>query len=342
MPTSFWYAAGRESAIGNIPAIPFKIKTDDTTRYEITGGGRHLFGGVTDDGTNLLQVGGSGYFAGNLGVGTSSPSNKIDIHATSGTVANFQADFGGYGSAGVVTIKTNTSASSGLVLRGNGSSAIVYGGALAASVYNSEAGPLLFGTGNTERMRLDASGNLGLGVTPSAWYGNRRVLQIGGLAVSCVEYASAIGENAYNFHYNGDGVGKYQNDGPAAIFDFNNRASGGFAWTLAPSGTAGNTTTFTQAMTLNASGRLLLGTATDDGSNMLQVAGSGSFGSFLVATQTVDVKGNAGGTTAGSSPGFQISDTANARYARFELGSDNKVRLFIHSSSSWVQQAVWG
>ena len=47
-------------------------------------------------------------------------------------------------------------------------------------------------------------------------------------------------------------------------------------WLTAPSGTAGNAITWTTPMTLNASGRLLLGTTTDDGVNTLQVNGSTS------------------------------------------------------------------
>ena len=36
----------------------------------------------------------------------------------------------------------------------------------------------------------------------------------------------------------------------------------GFLWNIAPSGTAGNAITFTQAMTLDASGRLIINSST--------------------------------------------------------------------------------
>jgi hypothetical protein len=42
-------------------------------------------------------------------------------------------------------------------------------GGLPFEIYTADAQPLVFGTSATERLRLDASGNLGLGVTPSAW-----------------------------------------------------------------------------------------------------------------------------------------------------------------------------
>jgi hypothetical protein len=60
-----------------------------------------------------------------------------------------------------------------------------------------------------------------------------------------------------------DGGWKYLNSAPAARFALNDDAgSGGFAWFYAASGTAGNAISFTQAMTLDASGNLLVGTTT--------------------------------------------------------------------------------
>ena len=106
--------------------------------------------------------------------------------------------------------------------------------------------------------------SLGLGATPNTWLGNRRTLQIGGLAVANVNYGAEIGENTYNTYYDNTGTSFRQTTGPAAIYDFNNTVSGGFAWRLAGSASAGTTPSFTQAMTLDASGRLGIGTTTPD------------------------------------------------------------------------------
>jgi hypothetical protein len=120
---------------------------------------------------------------------------------------------------------------------------------------------LTFGTNDTEKMRLDSSGNLGLGVTPSAWStGNFKVLQIGasnssGYLAGRTDGANNVqlGLNAYN---NGTDY-LYVNSSFASRYA---QASGAHQWFNAPSGTAGNAITFTQAMTLDASGNLGIGT----------------------------------------------------------------------------------
>jgi hypothetical protein len=139
-----------------------------------------------------------------------------------------------------------------------------------------------FSSGN-ERMRLNTSGNLGLGVTPSAWNTPFKVMQLGGTtAIWDISSVSGFSNNLYN-----DGTSRYLTSNFATIFQ---QWDGGFAWLQAPSGTAGNAITFTQAMTLGANGNLLLNTTTDNGAR-LQVAGSGTFsgsvttnGNFVLAT----------------------------------------------------------
>jgi hypothetical protein len=58
----------------------------------------------------------------------------------------------------------------------------------------------------------------------------------------------------HNAYYNGGYV--YASSNPASYYQ---QSSGNHTWYNAPSGTAGNAITFTQAMTLNASGNLILG-----------------------------------------------------------------------------------
>jgi hypothetical protein len=59
--------------------------------------------------------------------------------------------------------------------------------------------------------------------------------------------------------------------------------SGVYAFQTAPSGTAGNTITFTQAMTLDASGRLLIGYTTNNDNSALQIDAN-SVGSTVYTT----------------------------------------------------------
>ena len=100
----------------------------------------------------------------------------------------------------------------------------------------------------------DTAGNLGLGVTPSAWGASNKALQIG----SGVSLATDGSNNmllAHNARNNGSWF--YNANGVASLFD--HESDGSFKWFQAPSGTAGNAITFTQAMTLDASGNLGIG-----------------------------------------------------------------------------------
>jgi hypothetical protein len=124
-------------------------------------------------------------------------------------------------------------------------------------------------TGGTRRLTLDASGNLGLGVTPSAWSGIGNTLQ-----VNTGGSFSADAANAYfaaNSYYNGTNW-IYQTTNNATRYTM---AANSHLWYTAPSGTAGTAITFTQAMTLDASGRLLIGQTADKTQEVMRVSGSG-------------------------------------------------------------------
>jgi hypothetical protein len=167
---------------------------------------------------------------------------------------------------------SNTNFYSNLNFQNNGTSfaAIVgyYGNGI---IYN--AGIHVFRSySGTEFMRLDSNGNLGLGVTPNAWYSNRRALQIGGLSVPVV--ASTVdGFDLMNNSYTGAGAADfYVTNGYAAKFRMGS-TSGQFQWFTAGSGTAGNVASFTQAMTLDNSGNLLVGLSSALANGKFQVAG---------------------------------------------------------------------
>jgi hypothetical protein len=170
-----------------------------------------------------------------LGIGTSSPNRKLEVNG----IARFTD--------------------------GTTNAEIACGGGVAYFGPQTNS-PLAFQTNNIERMRLDSSGNLGLGVTPSASTSNYRTLQIGG-AASYGIYGQRLLGSAENFMgwnaYGGNNTTTY-----ATGFYYRNSGDGAtmysqtnfHSWHVAPSGTAGDAISFTQALTLDASSNLLLGT----------------------------------------------------------------------------------
>ncbi len=201
-----------------------------------------------------------------LGIGTSSPAVKLHVSgqsrvADSSNASNYMTFGVGanapYGNASIST----TTAGLSIVAEGNGNMTFLNNGA--------------------ERMRIDPSGNLGLGVTPSAWGSGTRGLDIGsGSAIWNPGSGNQthILTNAYT--NNTDYI--YKNSSTASRYAM---VGNSHQWFVAPSGTAGNAITFTQAMTLDASGRLGIGTTAPN--TTLEVAGtirasrSGSSGTYM-------------------------------------------------------------
>jgi hypothetical protein len=134
------------------------------------------------------------------------------------------------------------------------------------------------------------NGNIGLGVTPSAW-NTVTAFQVGSTSVGGYSNTGYLNGNAF-FQTSW----KYINSSFAARYEINSSDAGIHRWYTAPSGTAGNSITFTEAMTLTAAGELLVGTPT-------RVTGLSGFTQF-------EVSGSEGGITINSN-----TTTAN-KYSR--------------------------
>ena len=186
--------------------------------------------------------------SGNLGIGTILPACKLNVDG------NF--------------ILVQQSGSNNAYF---GNSADLISGAPAGVAIRFNNTALRIAYSSTQIAMFDSSGNLGLGVTPSAWSGFSAVLQQrgGGHVVGDTGAFMQIGANNY---YNGSNW-IYTTTAPASRFTQNN---GIFQWFNAASGTAGNAITFTQAMTMDASGNLLLGRTSQWSNEQFAISGSSS------------------------------------------------------------------
>ena len=227
--------------------------------------------------TSALATGSALVFDGtNLGIG-SSPAYKLDV-------AGQFARIGQSGGAGAGLILAGASATKNWVIANQYN----VSGALEFTQTTATGGSTISGTPS---MILSASENLGLGVTPSAWGNGLKAIQVGSLSgISMMGYSGAA-EFGNNFYYDTDY--RYGANASASLYVMN---AGKHTWSTAASGTAGNAISFTQAMTLDSSGRLLLGT-TSVASAERAIIAFDSAGSISQALSTKDTNASASGNS---------------------------------------------
>jgi hypothetical protein len=155
-----------------------------------------------------------------LGIGTSSPADKLEVYST-------------------ITARA-ASGTSALRLRNTTSDYQwqTVAGTNAINLYDNAVG--------SSRLTVDSSGNLGLGVTPSAW-SVYKAYQVGRGSLINASTETGLVHNAF---WNGTNWIYIANDFASRHLQIN----GQHRFFTASSGTAGNVITFTQAMTLDAIG----------------------------------------------------------------------------------------
>ena len=208
-----------------------------------------------------------------LGVGVASPATKLDVRGANN--AN-QATFSGTAGRGLLISTRSDSLSDDRTV------------ILNAQYATGSLGQLVIQTAGTDRLLVDANGNCGIGVTPSAWStsGNYMALQVGGIGLYGRNSAGNELTISSNGYYSSTGW-KYITTSYATRYE---QQAGVHAWHTAPSGTAGNAITFTQAMTLDASGNLLVGTTSNGitNTNSHNLSKSGYIGVSHASTPTGD------------------------------------------------------
>ena len=253
---SFWGSASRAGYIGypsdnnlyitQVANSSILFLTNNTTQMTLNSTGL----GVGVSPTEKLTVFGAStvYGDGRFNVGLFDPTS-----ATTGTGSGIS--FAGYTNG--VTVGATFAQIKGIK---ENSTAGNIAGALVVSTLPNGGTPV-------ERMRIDSSGNLGIGVTPSAggsiYY---KTLEIGKAGCGLFAATTVLTGSELTYFsgnavlaYNAGAEWKYGNNGAAAIYGIED---GVHKWYNATNGTAGDVFIPTQAMTLDASGNLLVGLAT--------------------------------------------------------------------------------
>jgi hypothetical protein len=240
------YSSTPAGVVGTVTNHPLELYANNAPRVTITTGGNL---GLN---TTTPNIANRGVFANVLTVRGANSATSLGVLELGAQSAN-TTNGNGIGIIDFVSEYNTTNKSLATIgTHIDGTTANNVGGSLRFST-KADNGTI------SERMRLDASGNLGLGVTPSAWRSTDKALQIN-------TYTSISSNNAgdtqliNNAFFNSIGAAIYLNSSRASRYE---QYQGVHAWYNAPSGTAGNAITFTQAMTLTSAGRLLLGTATE-------------------------------------------------------------------------------
>jgi hypothetical protein len=279
---SAWYQNGTEQA--RLTSSGLEIKQSQLIGYN----------DYTNIGTNGLAV------AGNVGIGTASPTSgfKFDVQAaralsrtqsTTGTNDVFQRYIN---TGGNFTIGIDDSAGTNQT-----------GSAYASYLWSTVNSPLILATNNTAVATFSAAGNLGLGVTPSAWgspLGSAFLEAKNGMHFGSIGTAVSIGYIGVNSFYNGTNW-IYKNSTYSNRYELNSGNTGAHAWFLSTSAqVAGTDPVFSQAMTLTAGGQLLVGTTTSalgvSGRGVIEVNGTSSAVAALKVNNTLSAEFFSDGT----------------------------------------------
>ena len=139
-------------------------------------------------------------------------------------------------------------------------------------------------TGIADLITVTTASNVGIGVVPNAWSSPFIPVQIGTYGQYIAGQTNGpdikIGSNHY---YN---AGNYIYTTANGAVQLNVGGNSGFQFNVADVGVAGAAVAFTQAMSINKNGNVVIGSITDNGSR-LQVTGTGQFTSWVLANDSV-------------------------------------------------------
>jgi hypothetical protein len=226
-------------------AYPLVTTVNGSERYRIASDGVATWsnvGGVAGTAMTLNSTG--------LGVGAS-PSYKLSVAGT--------ANIGTIGTAGRSLLIASSAADNITIEQtNNGSGSHTFD--IKTPGWSTDSFNVY--SGSTNRLKLTGDGNLGIGVTPSAW-NTFKAIQHPALSLASYSTTEAYySQNAYN-----DGTWRRVAAGYASQYI---QVNSEHRFLTAGTSSAGSSITFTQAMTLDASGNLLVGKTANYGTGETQ------------------------------------------------------------------------
>ena len=226
--TGFWFPA----------ADTIAASTGGSERLRITSAGNVCIGAQAVVANEVMRL---GYAA----------QNSILLGNTAQDNAGFVGAFNDFSLFGV-----NRNPSTGVVVNTNKYTAQIAAFGSTTESYISFSTSTVPNVNPTERMRITSAGNVGIGTTLSAW-GSQVALQMGGGSAGGISLVGGNQELGANYYITSVGNYTYTANSASTLYSM---FGGQHRWFTAASGTAGNTITFTQSMTLTSAGNLLVGT----------------------------------------------------------------------------------
>jgi hypothetical protein len=238
----------------------------------------------------------------NVGIGTSSPSQKLSVNGNAIILGGNTLYFTGTANTNAMYIKAP-----------------------------DNTGALTFSPNGTEAMRIDSSGILGVGVTPSAWGANySKAIQVSTQGAYVAGNTSSYSGGTYawfgnNGYLDSSGVFRYTISSSACQYT---QVANQHIWSYAASGTAGNTISFSEAMRIDSSGNLLVGTTSQYGTGKVCIgAAGGATADLVVYRPTVNQYYNAAifNSYAGGTAGY-IQINAGGTTTTYSTSSDYRLK----------------
>jgi hypothetical protein len=288
-------------------------------------------------GTNNLTVGRNGSTIGGL-----AQDLVCDITGASvqfvydGATWEVYAQIGGNGGTavtldGVQTLTNKTFGNSTTFSAGSAAApAITTSGDTNTGIFFPAADTIAFAEGGVESARIDASGNFGLGVTPSAWASGNKFMDVNASA-SYGAFGSTDSMMLANAYWNGSNwIRKNANNAWRMAME---SSSGAPSWTFQYAGnsTAGSTISWSEAMRIDSSGNLLVGTTSNPNTARINVQG-------VAGVHAANVR--SGSSTGSGLTMIAFYDSANDFCGQITIDAGANTTQYVTSSDYRLKNTI--